>query len=67
MIVISKVGYVQNSNLHWARDQESNGKPIPDIVKVSDNMWYVSRLFLAPSNLISLLGIVSQHRGSNSN
>jgi hypothetical protein len=40
MIVISKVGYVQNSNLHWARDQESNGKPIPDMVKVSDNMWY---------------------------
>lgn len=50
MIVISKVGYVQNSNLHWAREQESQGKPFPDMVKVSEQMWCVLSAILARMN-----------------
>ncbi len=40
LIVISKFGYVQNSNLQWARDQESKGQAFPDMVKLSEQMWY---------------------------
>lgn len=40
LFVVSKVGYVQNSNLELARSRAKQGKPYPDMVEFSDQCWH---------------------------
>ena len=40
IIVISKVGYVQGSNLELMKRREQKGSPYADVVKYMDNCWH---------------------------
>ena len=40
IVVVSKIGYVQGSNLALAREREAGGRPFPEMVKVSDDAWH---------------------------
>jgi uncharacterized protein YyaL (SSP411 family)/aryl-alcohol dehydrogenase-like predicted oxidoreductase len=40
IVVVSKVGYVQGSNLRLARQREAAGKPFPEMVKYQDSCWH---------------------------
>lgn len=40
LIVVSKVGYVQGSNLELAQDREKAGTPFPEMVKYSPDCWH---------------------------
>ncbi|MGD8868551.1 MAG: aldo/keto reductase [Gemmatimonadales bacterium] len=40
VIVISKIGYIQGSNLEAAKRREDGGHPYPEIVKYEDGLWH---------------------------
>ncbi|UCF21633.1 MAG: DUF255 domain-containing protein [Gemmatimonadota bacterium] len=40
VIVVSKIGYVQSSNLERAREREGQGRPFPDMVKHEEGLWH---------------------------
>jgi uncharacterized protein YyaL (SSP411 family)/aryl-alcohol dehydrogenase-like predicted oxidoreductase len=40
VIVVSKIGYVQGSNLESAQERESSGRPYPEMVKYQDGLWH---------------------------
>ena len=40
VVIVSKVGYVQGSNLELAQQRESRKIPFPDMVKISDDLWH---------------------------
>ena len=40
VVVVSKVGYIQGSNLALAREREAAGTPFPEMVKYSDDCWH---------------------------
>ena len=40
IIVVSKVGYVQGSNLELAMRKEREGSPYPEMVKYADGCWH---------------------------
>jgi uncharacterized protein YyaL (SSP411 family)/aryl-alcohol dehydrogenase-like predicted oxidoreductase len=40
VIVVSKIGYVQGSNLGSAQERESSGRPYPEMVKYDDGLWH---------------------------
>jgi hypothetical protein len=40
VVVVSKIGYVQGTNLDLARERERAGRPFPEMVKVSDDCWH---------------------------
>jgi len=40
IIVITKGGYLQANNLHYAIEREKLGDPIPEVVKCSPDLWH---------------------------
>jgi len=40
VIVVSKIGYVQGQNLKLAQTREQAGRPYPDMVKYSEDVWH---------------------------
>ncbi|HVJ19650.1 MAG TPA: aldo/keto reductase [Polyangiaceae bacterium] len=40
LVVVSKIGYVQGTNLELASEHEKAGKPFPDMVKLDDELWH---------------------------
>jgi len=40
LVVVSKIGYVQGTNLEAAREREAAGRPYPDMVKYGDGVWH---------------------------
>ncbi len=40
VVLVSKVGYVQGSNLELAQAREQSGTPFPDMVKYSPDCWH---------------------------
>jgi hypothetical protein len=40
IIVVSKIGYVQGSNLSLAQEREAAGRPFPEMVKYMDGCWH---------------------------
>jgi uncharacterized protein len=40
IVVVSKIGYVQGSNLSLAQDREAAGRPFPEMVKYMDGCWH---------------------------
>ncbi len=40
IIVVSKLGYVQGTNLEHARDREGRGVPFPEMTKTTDDLWH---------------------------
>ena len=55
IIVVSKGGYLQGSNLKLGMDREQSGKPFNDIVKCSPDLWHcISPDFLENQITLSL-------------
>ncbi|MDP2363538.1 MAG: aldo/keto reductase, partial [Ignavibacteria bacterium] len=55
VIVVSKGGYLQGSNLKLGMEREQSGKPFKDVVKCSTDLWHcVSPDFLANQITLSL-------------
>lgn len=40
VVVVSKIGYVQGSNLSLAQEREAAGRPFPEMVKYMDACWH---------------------------
>lgn len=40
LVVVSKIGYVQGSNLRLARQHKLQGKPFPEVVEYSPGCWH---------------------------
>ena len=40
VIVVSKIGYVQGTNLSLAQEREAAGEPFPEMVKYMDGCWH---------------------------
>ncbi len=40
LVIVSKIGYIQASNLEIAKDREAAGSPYPEIVKYEDGLWH---------------------------
>jgi len=40
VIVVSKIGYVQGSNLALAQEREPAGRPFPEMVKYAEECWH---------------------------
>jgi hypothetical protein len=40
VIVVSKIGYVQGSNLESAQQRETSGRPYPEMVKYEEGLWH---------------------------
>jgi len=40
VVVVSKLGYVQNQNLEHAAARKALGKPWPEMVEYSENLWH---------------------------
>lgn len=40
LVVVSKIGYVQGSNLRLARQRKLQGKPFPEVVEYSPGCWH---------------------------
>ena len=40
LVLVSKIGYVQGSNLELARERERVGRPFPEMVKYLDEVWH---------------------------
>ncbi len=40
IILVSKIGYVQESNLTIARDREQRKRPFDDMVRCADDLWH---------------------------
>lgn len=40
LVVVSKAGYAQGSNLVLAREREAEGRPFPDMVKLAPELWH---------------------------
>ena len=40
IILVSKIGYVQGSNLERAESREQAGKPFPEMVKYGEGIWH---------------------------
>ncbi|MGD8698004.1 MAG: aldo/keto reductase [Gemmatimonadales bacterium] len=40
VIVVSKVGYLQGTNLESAKEREKGGHPFPEVVKYEDGLWH---------------------------
>jgi uncharacterized protein YyaL (SSP411 family)/aryl-alcohol dehydrogenase-like predicted oxidoreductase len=40
IVVVSKIGYVQGSNLELAEEREAEGRPFPDMVKYAEGVWH---------------------------
>jgi uncharacterized protein YyaL (SSP411 family)/aryl-alcohol dehydrogenase-like predicted oxidoreductase len=40
LVVVTKVGYVQGSNLELAEQREEEGRPFPEIVKYANGLWH---------------------------
>ncbi len=40
VVVVTKVGYVQGSNLELAQEREQEGRPFPEIVKYAQGVWH---------------------------
>ncbi len=40
LIIVSKIGYVQGSNLELAREREEQGRPFPEMVKHEEGLWH---------------------------
>jgi uncharacterized protein YyaL (SSP411 family)/aryl-alcohol dehydrogenase-like predicted oxidoreductase len=60
VVVVSKIGYVQGSNLKRAEAREKAGKPFPEMVKYGEGIWHcLHPEFLADQLALSLdrLGI----------
>jgi aryl-alcohol dehydrogenase-like predicted oxidoreductase len=54
-IVVSKIGYVQGSNLKRAEAREKAGKPFPEMVKYGEGIWHcLHPEFLADQLALSL-------------
>jgi hypothetical protein len=55
IIVVSKIGYVQGTNLSRAEAREQAGKPFPEMVKYGDGIWHcLHPTFLEEQLLLSL-------------
>ncbi len=62
IIIVSKIGYVQGSNLTRAESREQAGKPFPEMVKYSEGIWHcLHPEFLEDQLLMSLdrLGVAT--------
>jgi hypothetical protein len=40
VVVVSKIGYVQGTNLERARKRETDGRPFPEMVHYADDVWH---------------------------
>jgi len=40
VVVVTKIGYVQNQNLELATARKALDKPLPEMVEFSDNLWH---------------------------
>ena len=40
VVVVSKIGYVQGSNLELAEEREAEGRPFPEMVKYGEGVWH---------------------------
>ncbi len=40
VVVVSKIGYVQATNLELASEREAAGRPFPEMVKLDDELWH---------------------------
>ena len=40
LVIITKIGYLQGPSLNEARQREVFGNPIPDMVKISDDLYH---------------------------
>jgi len=40
LVVVSKIGYVQGSNLALAREREAAGRPFPEMVRYAHGCWH---------------------------
>ncbi len=40
LVVVSKAGYLQGSNLEHAREREAAGRPFGEVVEFSDGLWH---------------------------
>src|SRR5258705_6558956 len=40
VVVVSKIGYVQGQNMDLAQRREAEGKPFPEMVKISEWCWH---------------------------
>ncbi len=40
VVVVSKIGYVQATNLELASERERAGQPFPEMVKLDDELWH---------------------------
>ncbi|HEY3121042.1 MAG TPA: aldo/keto reductase [Vicinamibacteria bacterium] len=40
VVIVSKIGYVQGSNLEQAQEREQAGRPFPEMVKYADGVWH---------------------------
>ncbi|HSF09511.1 MAG TPA: aldo/keto reductase, partial [Nitrospirales bacterium] len=55
VIIISKIGYVQGTNLTRAEAREQTGKPFPEMIKYGDGIWHcLHPVFLAEQLILSL-------------
>ena len=55
VIVVSKIGYVQGTNLARAEAREQAGKPFPEMVKYGDGIWHcLHPMFLGEQLILSL-------------
>ena len=52
IIVVSKIGYVQGTNLELARNRQAEGDPFPEMVRYVDECWHC----IHPSYLEDQLG-----------
>jgi uncharacterized protein YyaL (SSP411 family)/aryl-alcohol dehydrogenase-like predicted oxidoreductase len=39
-VIVSKIGYVQGTNLERAQQREKDGRPFPEMVKYGDDVWH---------------------------
>ncbi len=47
LVIVTKIGYVQGSNLKDARERASNGNPFPEMVELQSDCWHnISPVFL---------------------
>ena len=40
VVIVSKIGYLQGSNLESAKEREAAGSPYPETVKYEDGLWH---------------------------
>lgn len=55
VVIVSKGGYIQGTNLSQAQEKEKNGEPYPEVVKCAPDLWHcIHPEFLADQITASL-------------